>query len=416
MRYLLTCCALLLLAAAPSPADDEDVLLLPIGDPERKDRTVELVLDAISDAASGDLLTPAELPARLAGVRLLFVGESHTSMDFHRTQLRVIEELQEAGRRVMIGLEMYPFTAQEHLESWGGGLLTEEGFVELSDWYENWGYHWNYYREIFLYAQRKGIPLYALNTPREIIKAVREKGFDELSEEEAERIPEQIDTDSEEHFRLFKAFFAGEEDAFHAMMGDEQWRGMFNAQCTWDATMGHNSVRALQDAGAADDPRSIMVVLIGSGHVAYGLGIQRQARQWFDGGMASIIPIPVADEEGEPVIAVQASYADFVWGLPPVTDDLYPGLGLSTKKDEESGLRRVIYIGEGSVAEKAGFEMGDILLSMNGIELPDRRTANRLTAGLRWGDSAVYEVRRGEETVTLTAFFRREPPDPCETP
>ena len=51
---------------------------------------------------------------------------------------------------------------------------------------------------------------------------------------------------------------------------------------------------------------------------------------------------------------------------------------------------------------------------MNGVDMPDRRTLNRLMADLRWGDSALYEVERGGERVVLTAQFRRNRPEPCE--
>jgi uncharacterized iron-regulated protein len=394
----------------PALAGEQEILNLPIGDPERKDRKAELVLDAITDCATGELITPDQLAGRLEQVRLLFVGESHVSMEFHRVQLRVIEELHKAGRKVLIGLEMYPYTDQEYLDQWVGGMLTEEGFIELSEWYDSWGYHWNYYRDIFLFARRKGIPMYALNTPREVIRAVRMKGFESLTEEEAGRVPSEIDTESEEHFSLFKAFFA-DEGQFHMGMTDEQWQGMFNAQCTWDATMGYNSVKALQ---RHEDSGAIMVVLIGQGHVAYGLGIQRQAAQWFDGRMAAVIPIPVTDDDGEIIRSVQASYADFIWGLPPENDTLYPSLGLATTKMDDSKMRKVVHVAEESVAERAGFMVGDILLSMDGIDLPNREAANRRMAFLQWGDTASYEVKRGEETLTLTAYFRREPPEPCE--
>ena len=401
----------LMLGGAAVLAADVDIFRLELGDPERKSRTVDLVLDAITDGGTGDLLEPADLPARLADTRLLFVGESHTSIDFHRVQLRVIRELQAAGRPVMIGLEMYPYTEQRFLDRWVRGLLTEKGFVELSDWYENWGYHWDYYREIFLYARDNGIPMYALNTPREVIKSVRTKGFENLTEEEASRVPGEIDTDSDEHFELFRAFFSGGDDDFHSSMSEPQLRGMFHAQCAWDATMAHNSVRALEAHG---EPGSVMVVLIGSGHVAYGLGIQRQAAQWFDGRMASLIPIPVLGPECERIERVQASYADFLWGLPPESAPLYPGLGVSTVKTGEGERRKVIHVAEESVAEKAGFATGDVLWTLDGHDLPDRGALNRAMSRLRWGDSAVIEVRRGDETVALTAHFRRERPEPCE--
>jgi uncharacterized iron-regulated protein len=82
--------ALVLSSLGSSLRGDDRALKLSIGDPARKDREVALVVDAIADTARGDTVTPPELAARLDGVRLLFVGESHTDMEFHRVQLRVI--------------------------------------------------------------------------------------------------------------------------------------------------------------------------------------------------------------------------------------------------------------------------------------------------------------------------------------
>lgn len=397
---------LCLLGAARAPAEEE-VLHLPIGDPGGKDREVPLVLDAITDSQTGDLLTPADLPARLADVRILFVGESHTSIDFHRVQLRVLEELHRAGRDVLIGLEMYPYTHQEHLDAWVAGLYTEKGFLDFSEWYKSWSYHWHYYRDIFLFARNEGLRMFAVNTPREVVAAVRKKGFQDLTEEEAAHIPERIDTESDEYLRLFKAYFS-DDDLHGQMTSDEQWNAMFRAQCTWDATMGYNSVRALeQHAG----PDTIMVVLIGAGHVSYGLGIERQAEQWFDGKMASIIPVPILDDDDEPVKTVRASFAEFLWGLPPESDPLYPSLGISTRAVEGEDYRQVIFVAKESVGEHSGFELGDVLISMDATELLERATLNRLMAGKRWGDAVAFVVRRGEETVNLDVLLRRTPED-----
>ena len=37
-------------------------------------------------------------------------------MEVHRAQLRLLEELQKTGRPLLIGLEMFPYTAQEGLD------------------------------------------------------------------------------------------------------------------------------------------------------------------------------------------------------------------------------------------------------------------------------------------------------------
>jgi hypothetical protein len=227
-----------------------------------------------------------------------------------------------------------------------------------------------------------------------------------LTEEEKAHVPPRIDTDSPEHLELFRSFFA-ESEGMHSAMSGPQLEGMFAAQCTWDATMAYNAVQSLRQV---DTEATVMVVLIGSGHVAYGLGIQRQAQNWFDGTMASLIPIQILDEEDRRIEKVRASYADFIWGLPPERETLYPALGVATVEDPETKRRRVLSVDEDSVGGRAGFAAGDILLSMDGTPLENREIMNRLMADKRWGDGATIVVDRKGSPVTLQVQFRRSAP------
>lgn len=384
------------------------VLHLPIGDPARKDREAPVVLDAVTDTATGELVTPDGMAARLAGVKLLLIGEEHTNMETHRVQLRTLQALAAAGRPIMIGLEMYPYTEQRFLDQWHARYLTEEGFLRLSRWYENWGYHWLYYRDIFLFARDNGVPLVAVNTPREVVSAVRKKGFANLTPEEARHVPVEVDVDNEEHMTFFKATLGGEGEG-SGMGGmlhggsEEMWKSMLSAQATWDATMGWNAVKALEEA---PDEDTIMVVLVGAGHVAYGVGIERQVKRWYDGKVATLIPI-VAD--GSEKQTVRASYANFLWGIPREQHTRYPTLGMSTQAATEGDGRQIIQVDPDGFAKRAGFELKDVIISMDGHPIADRETLNRLVAAKRWGDEATFVVLRGGEKVTITSQFRRVP-------
>ncbi|PYQ67088.1 MAG: hypothetical protein DMF53_02355 [Acidobacteria bacterium] len=381
-RRLLPCLLPFLLAAALHGQGKP--LHLAIGDPARRDKEAPVVLDGVTDTRTGEVLTPAELPKRLAGARLVLVGESHTDMDYHRCELRVLQELVRAGRPVLVGLEMYPYPEQRFLDGWVDGQLTEEAFLQASRWYENWGYNWLYYRDIFLFAREHKLRMFTLK--------------------EAAHIPTDVDTSSPEHRTLFKSFFAGGGDAMHSGMSDAQWDAMIAAQSTWDATMAFHAVKALQDHGGKD---AVMVVLVGSGHVVYGLGIQYQAARHFQGKIATVVPVNVRDQGGHEVKTVQASYADFVWGLPAQTDPLYPALGLSANPVEGERALKVILVSKGAPAEKAGAQVGDVIVSFDGTAVPDKETLNRLVAAKRWGDEAALTVKRGGETKTLQVMLRR---------
>jgi uncharacterized iron-regulated protein len=403
-RLMARAVAVAVTMAIPTLAAAQDHWKLKIGDPARKEKEAPVVLDAITDTRTGASITPAEMAAQLDSVKVVFVGESHTDIFFHRAQLQVIRELHRRGRDVLVGLEMYPFTAQASLDLWNAGSVTEDDFLEQSKWYKNWGYHWQYYRDIFLFVRERGMKMYGVNTPREIVSAVRKKGFQNLTPEEAARVPPKIDFDNEEHKQLFRAFFAGGDSLMHSMSG-QMFDGMFAAQCTWDASMAYNAVNALKTHGG---PKSIMVVLIGSGHVAYNLGVQRQAALWYDGQMASVIPVSVADQKGKVHTSVEASYADYVWGLPAETDPVFPSLGLSSRDGKGEFPMEVIDVPKDSIAATAGFMVGDIIQMMDSTPLKGLEVYNRLLSDKRWADSAVFTVLREGQPKTLTAYFRRQ--------
>ena len=402
-RMLCTVCLYTVLAITAWA--DQAVLHMEIGDPERKNREVELRLDGITDTDTGDIITPRQLAERLADTRLLFVGETHTNLDFHNVQFKVIQELHRANREVMIGLEMFPYSQQALLDGWIDGLFTEQGFVKQSEWYTYWGYHWEYYRDIFLFARDNGIRMYGINSPRDVVKAVRKKDFKDLSPEDAKHFLHEVQPVTDDQRRMFRGFFDA-DDALH--MNAQAMEGTLRAQATWDATMGWNSMQALQDHGGEN---AIMVVLIGSGHVTYGLGAERQTAPYYDGKIASVIPLEIMDDEGQPVKTVRASYADFVWGLPSPLDTVYPTLGISLMGKLGDRPTKLIQVSEGSVAERAGLIVGDVLLRINDQPVDSFTTLRLIFAPARWGDVITALVERDGEELALEIPIRRNTAD-----
>lgn len=396
-----TIAACLALGAPPALLADQAVLHMEIGDPARRGREVPVVLDGITDTATGELVTPEEMARRLAGTGILFIGENHTNQEFHDVQFRTIKALRDAGREVLIGLEMFPYTEQASLDNWNAGRYTEQGFVELARWYDNWGYHWNYYRDIFLYAQENGIGMHAVNSPRDVVKSVRAKGFENLTPEEAAHLPPKLAPDSDEHRRMYRAFF-DKDDALH--MNESALDGLYRAQTMWDATMGWNALQALRQHGGKD---AIMVVLIGAGHVTFGLGSERQIDSYYDGRIASLVPVTVVDDEGRPVKQVRASYASFVWGLPGEVDTVYPSIGVSLMGSLGKDPGQIIQVSEKSVAERSGLKVGDVLLGLDGTAIKSDNTLRKLMAGYRWGDVATARIRRDGKEADVAINFRR---------
>ena len=378
---------------------------LRIGDPVRPDHVLVPVLDGILDARRGELIDSAEFARRLRDVRVLFIGEEHTNGEFHRVQLRAIEALHAAGRKVIIGLEMFPWGGNPALERWSRGELDENSFLDESRWYEVWSHHWGHYRDIFFFARDRKLRLVGLNAPREVVRAVRASGgFDGLDPASRSRLPPMIDLSSAEHRQLVQSYF-DPDDALHSKMSAEQQERLYLAQVTWDAAMGW---QAGQSLSVPVDPQEIVVVLIGAGHVAYDLGAARQLAGGFKGGIASLIPVTVPPRSSATgPKTVSAAYAQFLWGVPQTAQPTLPVLGVSLMGRIGKEPTQVIQVDADSSAAAAGIRVGDVLRSLDGAAVDGTAALQRKVGDYRWGDSATLAIERNGQPLKLTVHFRR---------
>lgn len=374
---------------------------LEIGDPARKDTQFTLAVDQIVDTARGADVSPDEIATALSDAGIVLVGESHTSVESHRVQVQVIAALQRAGRRVILGLEMFPAEAPTApFDRWLRGGLDEAGLLRESGWYDYWGYPWGYYRDIFLLARQHRLPIRGVNAPRALVSSVGRRGLSGLSPADRAQLPATIDTTSEEHRQMFVAYVGGGSATHVAGMPPEMLQRMVDAQATWDAAMGYHAAQLLKEA---TDPRSVVVVLVGSGHVAYGLGIARQAKAYTDRRVATVLPIATAPDKP---VQIRASVADIVWGVPTETYPMYPTLGVSFRSSGDQPTT-VLMVSPGSAAEAMGIKAGDQLVTLD--ETPIRKDVDvrALLDRKQWGDAIRATVKRGSDTLTLDGRLRR---------
>ena len=371
--------ALLCLLSSTLANAQTDLLDLPIGDPARSEKEVHVQLDTIVATSSAQIVSPQALATQIGDSRLVLVGEQHTDAEYHATQLRVLELLHAAGVALTVGLEMIPADRQPALDAWISGELDEQSFLETSDWYRVWGYNWGYYREIFLFARRYVIPMFAL-------RAMDDHPADPDS-------PAVSATD--EHRTLMAAFFEADSPV-HGGLSPEQLDTLVTAQSERDAAMARHALDALQA-----HPDRTMVLLAGTGHVLYELGIVAQLPEAERALAATIVPVPVEDESS----SVRASVADFVWGIPEAAYPRYPELGVITMQVDD-GLQ-IIHVEAESPAGSAGLAVGDVLTHFADTELEAKRDLSARLASVDWGDEVSVELRRNDEREELTIAFRR---------
>jgi uncharacterized iron-regulated protein len=383
-------------APAPSPMD------LVLGDPDRRGRSVIVRAGVILETRAGQPVDVDALAAQLDGSRLVVFGESHAEPAVQAAERLLLDALARRGRRVLVGLEMLPASVQPALDRWVAGEGTEDDLIRNTHWYRHWGFHFGHYRALLEFARQHRTPLVALNVEREVITGVRRTGLDGLAPGDRAKLPARVDLDSAEHRRLFSAFMGGAHGGMTAVELD----GMFRAQCAWDAVMAHNAVQAL---AAERDPRAVMVVFAGLGHVVYGLGIQRQAALWTREPTAAVVALAAVDDQGRPV-STRASLADFVWGTPPPDQTpVFPSLGASLADKPGAGGPTVTDVRAGSAAERAGLRKGDVVTALDGQATSDKEAVLIHMGRKAWGDQLAIEVLRVGQRQALTTVLGKRP-------
>ena len=384
--------------AAAQEEGDAGTLRLSLGDPQYKGQFLQIKPDTLFSARTGSPLDYSDMIEELAQARLVYVGESHDSMAMHEIQARIIRSLYEQDPNFTIGMEMFTHRRQEYLNKWSAGLLTVKEFIREAEWYVAWNFNFNYYADIFDAAKTLRIPIFGLNAPRELISKLRMRGWDALSSEEQALVPEP-DVSHEEHRAYIRSIFQN-MDMPAAMKGpglDKVFEGLYRAQSAWDEVMAENILKSLAYT------RRKMVVLAGSGHLMYNLGINRRAFE--DSGWPFKTVVCVEVPEGQDSLEVARTLGDYIWGLPAEERPVYPSLGLSLKTFD--GLANPVVDRKpfNGVALDAGFEKGDVILSVENHEFADINTLRTFLAHFTWGDTVEFIVLRDAQPKSIKVLF-----------
>jgi uncharacterized iron-regulated protein len=383
----------------------DKTLTLKIGDPRYKDQTIDVVPGRIYAMETGASIAFEKMIREMKGVPLVHIGETHTSLPIHELQARILRALYDQDHRVAVGLEMFPTTQQEALSKWGLGILTEDEFIREGQWYVTWNQNFAFYRPIFAFAKAHAIPLYGLNAPREIISKIRMQGWDALTDAEKALVPKP-DLSQKEHRELLKIIF-GNEHLPPQMKGagmDLMFEGLYRGQSAWDEVMGFNAVRV------HDLDKRQVVVLVGSGHLLYNLGLNRRAYEKSRLPFKTVVAVAVP--KGNPSLAVSRSLADYIVGIPEEERAAYPSVGLGFKKFK--GLENLVVEAKpiDGVALGQDFEKGDVVLSVDGKTYSDVNELRTALARIAWDAEAKFRILRAGAEKEIVLKFREQPPAP----
>ncbi len=318
----------------------------------------------------------------LSDQRVVFVGESHNRVDHHELQLAVLKGLFAQGKPLALGVEWFQRPYQRVLDDYIAGRIDEAEMLERSGYYDRWRFDYRLYRPILRYAREQHIPVIALNAEKELTSAIGKKRITGLSGELARRLPSEIDRGDKDYEKRIHESYAQHPGNKHP------FGNFLDVQLTWDETMAETAANYLRA-----HPKRRMLILAGSGHIAWKNGIPKRLLRRLPVSSVTIL----ADDGRYPTPEV-ADYLVFTRAktLPPAAKI---GVFLNTEHDR----LEILDFSKRGHGREAGLEVGDQIVAVEGKPVHTLAALKLLLAHHAPGDIvAVTVLRKGQrKTVRL---------------
>jgi uncharacterized iron-regulated protein len=293
---------------------------------------------AILDARTGRQIDTEQFWLKLQTARVVCVGEDHPNPHHHWVQLEVMSQLvaHGKGKKLALGMEMFQRPFQGVLDDYASKRIDEAAMLSRTGYEDRWGYDYGFYGPTIRTAIAAGAALLALNSAREITKAVARKGIANLAPDEKAQLPE-MNLDDKTHRAWFDSLMEGmggagghtkapeksdksdkpdkpdekpddkktdakEMPPGHPAMPSAE--NIYAAQVLWDESMADGAAKWAK-ANATGE----LVLLAGNGHCHDSAIVNRVKRR----GVNEVVSVrPVLDTEGNVAEALAKPMNDYL--------------------------------------------------------------------------------------------------------
>ncbi|BBD08817.1 ChaN family lipoprotein [Desulfovibrio ferrophilus] len=334
----------------------------------------------------GEALSTAQLTERVRSTAYVLLGEGHTVACDHRVQADILAALADVGLVSALGLEMVPMDKQPVLDRFNAGEINVDDLGKELDWKAIWGHSYAGYAPVFREAAERGVPLFALNVPKRVVRAVSANGLDGVEEADRQYLPSRIIPPTDDQVdSLHEEFERHQGMMTERKIKDEEERFLL-IQSLWDTIMAENAVAVRGRLGGT------MLILAGSGHVEYSWGIPHRLHALdADAGVLTIMPWRGLDD-------VDAEAGDLFFYC-ALTHSSRLGFTL----EQFPGYAEVVAVAPETKAAKAGFMPGDRIETVQGMEAEDLWVLHKAAIQAKKdGVPLNFVVLRGEERVSLS--------------
>jgi uncharacterized iron-regulated protein len=384
-------------------ADDESKQnTLPLGPSEYKFEIGQVEKDKIIETATNKVVTMADIVKNSKNSDVFIIGEAHNSYECHTFQRDFIDTLYKENPKIIVGFEFFLREDNETLESWLQGTISETELLQKAGWYKKTSFNYGYTRLVMDVIKKHKIKVIGLNIPRTILRQVSRKGYPSLSAEEKKLFP-TIGIYNREHEYFIKSVFGS-----FAVQMPMWFTNIYNAQKCWDVIMAASMRKVLSEKKYLGYQG---VIIAGSNHVAYKLGIPFRYKKTDNrAGITTIIPVYLPEEEKDsededqhpmmkmmgksllPAAIFSRGIGDYVFSISRPEFEFFPVMGMKTRLKD--GKIVVTKVDKDSIAEKNGIRKDDIILSIDGVEVTSLEQMRMTLVVKNWDDSVNIELSK----------------------
>jgi uncharacterized iron-regulated protein len=336
--------------------------------------------------ASKSIRNLSDIISQVSDKKIVYVGERHDRYGDHLVQLELIRGLHRIHGKLAIGMEMFQRRYQKALDEYVSGKSNTHEFLIDSRYFSTWRFNFHLYEDILQYARKHEIPVVALNQNNEVVSKVAQQGLNQLNEEEKAQLPKEMVFGDSSYEKRLKDAFELHQTELPGGGAPQSFKFFLQAQILWDETMAETIASFLTDR-----PDYHMVVLAGSGHLAYGSGIP--ARTYRRNTKTYAIVLPNLQERLEP------GMADFIVFPSEVEVPQEAKIGIIL--DTSEGQLKIVRLVRGGGAQTAGLKKGDIVLAVDEREMKNIDHLQAYLATKYVGDTVEVRVRREKEKLEL---------------
>jgi predicted metalloprotease with PDZ domain len=150
--------------------------------------------------------------------------------------------------------------------------------------------------------------------------------------------------------------------------------------------------------------RSLVVGVMGSGHVRDGNGVPHQLRDLGVSNVGTLLPVNARRDCTD----IKRGFADAIFALPDMPRDKAPAPRLGIRLEETEGEARLAEVLPGTLAEKTGLQRGDRIVSIAGEPVTKMSAVIAAVRAQPAGTWLPLQVNRNGQMLEFVVKFPRQ--------